>query len=500
MTRYAMVADLERCVGCQTCTAACRHANATSPAVQWRRVLDVEAGEYPDVSRVFVPVGCQHCSEPPCMHVCPTTATRQRDDGIVTIDYDLCIGCTYCEVACPYQARFLVDTPAFAFGVASPAEAMRTDSRRHGVSQKCTFCSDRIDEGLSQGLVPGVDAAATPACANACIAKALIFGDLDDPASPVSRLLAGNKAFRMHEELGTGPGFYYLEDHRHIAGRNVIRETDTVRGAAIDPPHQAHWDWKAAMNFLFGGLGSSLIVLGALSSNRSVALAGLLAVAVGLFTLLFKIGRPLRFLNVLRQPKRSWMSREAWIAAALFPATALYAGTGWVVPGAVCAVIAAGFLFAQAMILRAAKGVPAWRLPQLVPFIVTTGATEGIGAYCLVANLPMLLAVFVALRGWAWVNYRTALEREGAPAAALEVLARLHPWMIWAGAVLPLSLCLIDLVVGTRSGVIAGPLSLATGWAAKFVLVTRAGYLQGFALSRCGSEVKIGWAPARTRI
>ena len=84
MTRWAMVADLERCVGCQTCTAACRHANATSPAVQWRKVLDIEAGTYPNVSRIFVPVGCQHCADPPCMHVCPTTATRQRADGIVT--------------------------------------------------------------------------------------------------------------------------------------------------------------------------------------------------------------------------------------------------------------------------------------------------------------------------------------------------------------------------------------------------------------------------------
>ena len=127
MTRWAMVADLERCVGCQTCTAACRHANATSPAVQWRKVLDIEAGTYPNVSRIFVPVGCQHCADPPCMHVCPTTATRQRADGIVTIDYDLCIGCAYCEVACPYQARFLVHEPHFAYDAAMQNEVERAD-------------------------------------------------------------------------------------------------------------------------------------------------------------------------------------------------------------------------------------------------------------------------------------------------------------------------------------------------------------------------------------
>ena len=98
MTRWVMIADLRRCVGCQTCTAACKHTNATPPEVQWRRVLDMEFGEYPEVKRVFVPVGCMHCADPPCMHVCPSTATGQRKDGIVTIDYDLCIGCAYCAV------------------------------------------------------------------------------------------------------------------------------------------------------------------------------------------------------------------------------------------------------------------------------------------------------------------------------------------------------------------------------------------------------------------
>jgi phenylacetyl-CoA:acceptor oxidoreductase 27-kDa subunit len=116
MTRWAMVADLNRCVGCQTCTTACKHANATAPGVQWRRVLDIEAGEFPDVRRAFVPVGCMHCDEPACVEVCPSTASRRRDDGIVTIDYDLCIGCAYCAVACPYQARFKVEQPRHAYG------------------------------------------------------------------------------------------------------------------------------------------------------------------------------------------------------------------------------------------------------------------------------------------------------------------------------------------------------------------------------------------------
>ena len=209
-----MIADLRRCVGCQTCTAACKHANATPPEVQWRRVLDMEVGEYPQVKRVFVPVGCMHCAEPPCMHVCPSTATRKRADGIVTIDYDLCIGCSYCAVACPYQARYKTDDAEFAYGAAMPSEAKRFDAGRLGVATKCTFCADRVDAGLAQGLKPGVDHEATPACVNSCIARALHFGDLEDPQSNVAQLLAENQFFRMHEELGTEPGFYYVWDRK----------------------------------------------------------------------------------------------------------------------------------------------------------------------------------------------------------------------------------------------------------------------------------------------
>lgn len=215
--RYAMVADLRLCVGCQTCTAACKHTNATAPGVQWRKVLDIETGRFPNVSRLFMPVGCMHCADPPCLEVCPSGATDQRADGIVTIDYELCIGCAYCTVACPYQARYKVDKSAFAYGkTPTPQEEQRFDEGRLGVAQKCTFCSDRIDEGTAKGLKPGVDPEASPACANACIAKALHFGDIEDPQSNVSKLLSENVWFQMHDDLGTNPGFFYLWDEGKI--------------------------------------------------------------------------------------------------------------------------------------------------------------------------------------------------------------------------------------------------------------------------------------------
>jgi phenylacetyl-CoA:acceptor oxidoreductase subunit 1 len=211
MTRYVMVVDLQRCIGCQTCTATCKHTNDTPPGVQWRKVIDLEWGEADNPRQQFLPVGCQHCSDPPCMHVCPSTATRQRPDGIVTIDYEVCIGCAYCAVACPYQARYKVDAADFAYGdEPTVGERERFDPQRLGVAQKCTFCSDRIDAGLAQGLTPGVHAEASPACVNACIVNALHFGDIEDEGSNVSALVEQRSWFQMHAELGTEPGFFYL--------------------------------------------------------------------------------------------------------------------------------------------------------------------------------------------------------------------------------------------------------------------------------------------------
>ena len=211
MTRYVMSIDLRRCVGCQTCTAACKGANATPPGIQWRRVLDIETGEFPDVRRTFLPVACMHCANPPCEAVCPTRATTRRADGLVAIDYDLCIGCANCVMACPYDARSIVHEPHFAYGDTPMAsEVARLDPDRIGVSMKCTFCKDRIDLAASTGQIPGVDHEVTPACVNSCISGAMEFGDIEDPESKLSRLLAQTQHYRMHEELGTEPSVYYI--------------------------------------------------------------------------------------------------------------------------------------------------------------------------------------------------------------------------------------------------------------------------------------------------
>jgi phenylacetyl-CoA:acceptor oxidoreductase subunit 1 len=516
-----MVADLERCVGCQTCTAACKHANATSPAVQWRRVLDVESGSFPNVRRTFIPVGCQHCDDPPCMHVCPSGATQRRADGIVIVDYDTCIGCAYCDVACPYQARFLVGREDFAFqGAPLLSEVERDDPGRVGVAQKCDFCSGRIDFGLGHGLVPGVDAEATPACVNACIASALHFGDLDDPQSNVSELLRQENHFRMHEELATQPGFYYVGRADHpAAGDGAPAHARTLRHKGVEPAHQQHWDWKAAANFICGGAGTSLYVCAAVVGGpalRPVGSAALALVALGLFLLLFKIGRPHRFLYVLLQPRRSWMAREAWVAGAFFPlAASAIALEARPIAGA-AGVVALLFLLCQAMILKEAKGIPAWREWRVVPLIATTGLAEGVGLFLLAAAFDpalrpplqvaaLIAAALAALRAQIWHHYVAALRAQGAPAASLEVLTAFTPTLHLAGLALPLAATAAAFLFPRAAPALfalGGCSSALAGAALKFVLVTRAGFNQGFALGAAGQHgiaaqapVRPGWSP-----
>jgi phenylacetyl-CoA:acceptor oxidoreductase 27-kDa subunit len=207
---WGMVIDLRRCVGCQTCTIACKQENGLPAGTVWRFVADCEIGEYPDVKRVFLPMQCMHCEKPPCVSVCPTGASRQREDGIVWIDYGQCVGCGYCALACPYRARHLVRETASYFEVPTPAERATARLERQGVMTKCNFCMERIDRGRAQGLVPGADADATPMCSVACIADAIVFGDLDEPSSRVARLIAESEARPLMPELGTRPSVYYI--------------------------------------------------------------------------------------------------------------------------------------------------------------------------------------------------------------------------------------------------------------------------------------------------
>jgi len=216
MPRWGMVIDLKKCIHCYACMIACKQEHFLPPGVFWSRVLVSETGEYPRVVKLVYPVLCNHCKEAACVKVCPTGATTQRQDGIVTIDPDKCSGCQYCVIACPYQQRtFYADDKKEYFPGQGLTELEVIGRKLYplqpGSVIKCNFCQERIDSGIQQGLKPGVDRQATPACAITCPVKARHFGNLDDPDSEVSKLIMVRKGYQLHPEWGTEPSVYYID-------------------------------------------------------------------------------------------------------------------------------------------------------------------------------------------------------------------------------------------------------------------------------------------------
>ena len=207
MTHWGMVIDLRKCIACETCKHVCNHLNDGG----WRRVVDIMMDDNPKGQKVFLTMGCMHCVAPPCLEVCPTGATKHRPDGIVTIDYQLCVGCGACILACPYKARKITFQDKISHGKGFVQESSGRESfDRIGVCSKCDFCFSRVDAGLKKGLQPGKDLEATPLCVSYCIAEAMYFGDLDDPDSDVSRLIRENKTARINEEHQTDPSVFYI--------------------------------------------------------------------------------------------------------------------------------------------------------------------------------------------------------------------------------------------------------------------------------------------------
>jgi phenylacetyl-CoA:acceptor oxidoreductase subunit 2 len=297
-----------------------------------------------------------------------------------------------------------------------------------------------------------------------------------------------------------------------------MKQTPLRAAQLAAPKQQRNWDWRAAANFICGGAGGGLLLFAAFAGfGRTATLAALLAgmalIGTGLTCVWFEIGRPWRALNVYRHIATSWMTREAVVALAVFGSGALAVLTGSPMLAAIAGICGAAFLYSQARILAANKGIPAWRHSASVPLLVATGLAEGatlalavaalfgasIGAGLLVAALLLLGA-----RAWAWWRYRAALGDTGAPEAALRVLDDFSPRILWFGSALP-ALALLALLFGMPGQLsvllATAALGAGTGGWLKYVLVRRAAFTQGLAIDHipvrgrgpAGPAVKPGW-------
>ncbi len=200
MTQLALVIDLNVCVGCHACVTNCKEWNTSGEAgpmvdqnpygkdptgTFFNRVQTFEVGEFPNTETVHFPKSCLHCEDPPCVPVCPTGASyKRKEDGIVLVDYDKCIGCKYCSWACPYGAREL--------------------DEQQKVMKKCTLCVDRIYDTTMTAEER------RPACVRACPTSARLFGDIHDPESVVSKAIREAGGYQLMAEWGTNPANHYL--------------------------------------------------------------------------------------------------------------------------------------------------------------------------------------------------------------------------------------------------------------------------------------------------
>ncbi|HJV24857.1 MAG TPA: DmsC/YnfH family molybdoenzyme membrane anchor subunit [Aromatoleum sp.] len=304
----------------------------------------------------------------------------------------------------------------------------------------------------------------------------------------------------------------------------MSKQSRKMRAGDRVGPHQQHnWDWRAASNFIAGGAGGGLLAFAAFASLwgvdvRALLVAGMALIGTGLTCVWFEIGKPWRALNVYRHLATSWMTREAAVAPFVFGSGVLALATGQSLFVLLTGVFGACFVYAQARILAADKGIPAWRHPRCMPLIAATGFAEGASLLAVAApfvipqvagQIAVATGVLVLLlaRVLLWRNYLAGLRTDGAPEGSLRALSSINGRFLTYGNLLPAILLLVGVLGAPLAGAalaIAGLAAVAGGWLFKYTLVRRAAFTQGFALPHLpvrgrgtsGPAVKPGWGGA----
>ncbi len=391
--QYGFVIDHDRCIGCHACTVACKAENAVPVGSFRTSVKYVEEGAFPDVKRHFLVQRCNHCTDAPCVTICPVNALEKRPDGIVDVDRDACIGCRACMQACPYDALY-----------------MNSDL---GAVEKCHFCAHRIERGLE------------PSCVTVCPVGAIIAGDLDDSDARVSRLVREHDTLVRQPEQGTGPNVHY------IGAAPVALEPGTADRPAtylwsdrppekpeawpvsltiapdarvvLDTGHRVEWGWGVAAYLVTKGIAAGAAMLAPLATALDLPgawsrhLPELLALALALVTcglLVEDLARPARFYRLLTRPNwSSWLVKGGVILGAFIVLEAIIivmrqAGAEaaadalrWA--GAVMGAAVAGY---TAMLFGQCKGRDLWESRLLLPHLLVQALW--CGSACLLVWAP----------------------------------------------------------------------------------------------------------------
>ncbi len=420
-----VVIDSGSCIGCHACSTACKSENEVPVGVYRTWVTTVETGRFPNTRRSFQVTRCNHCSNAPCVRICPTGAMHTRSDGIVDFADDACIGCKSCLQACPYDAIYI-------------------DPDNH-TAAKCNFCAHRIDIGLE------------PACVVVCPEHAIITGDLSDPHSEISRVVAKNNVVVRKPEKGTAPNAFYIEGNEVTLSPTALERTPVsfmwgesrplhhggselvpAQGPPGDGPvslapqrvhvgynaqHRIQWHWPIPAYIVTKYVSGSVFCILAITAMvpelpfvpAAMVYGGGLAIlclVLTLVLLLYDLDRSDRFLYLLTRPqRRSWVARAAWLLTA-FSAVAVawwslelagflgllevplllrLIGAGLAAPLGAMTAIYTGFLFAQA------EGRDLWQSPHVPLQQSLHGMMLGFGALSSLSFFIKLPALFAAL-------------------------------------------------------------------------------------------------------
>ncbi|MGC2237031.1 MAG: NrfD/PsrC family molybdoenzyme membrane anchor subunit [Pyrinomonadaceae bacterium] len=417
---YGFIIDNRKCIGCHACTVACKAEHEVPVGVNRTWVKYIEKGTFPDTRRLFSVMRCNHCADAPCVEICPVTALFTRNDGIVDFDSRRCIGCKACTQACPYDALY-----------------MHPDEH---TAAKCNYCTHRVDIGLE------------PACVNVCPEHAIISGDMDNPLTEISQLLAREVVQVRKPEKGTKPKLFYIDgDNASLDPTGTNPETDYMWSSQssgvghfakyaeeriaksplkeevkkqnfvqIEPRKKARrvydapdkgvlWGWEvsayiwtkaiAAGAFLIPVLGGYFMEIPAPLKQLGAVIAFVFLAITGVL-LIMDLGRPDRFLNVLFRPQfKSWLSRGAYIIT-------IYGGllTLWLLAsflsfgnflkyieplGIIFALLSAVY---TAFLFAQAKGRDFWQSPMLGLHMLIHAAMAGFAVF-LVASLFVGMSV-----------------------------------------------------------------------------------------------------------